>query len=249
MADTRNGSCWDRFDRKSLLTFTGYKDRLPGVLGELDRIGMKGVNIRYNVPTPFDRVLLRHMPHTSDVARGGYFNCTMGHYFEIKTAYCLGCRSCLIMEDDIRFLKDTDEIRKTVEALPDDFDIALFDMLASNMGDCNPGILKGLRVSAKVNDRWFRYKNMRSMACYAFSRKAMERFIWLHECAATDPSIGCFRICDHFLDSRYQLPGANLYGAMENVAIQKGSPDSNSYSGDFVDIYRNMGLDLDKYAD
>ena len=242
------GDCWNRFERKTLLTFTGYKNRASGVLRELDRVGMKDVHVQWQFPNPFDGVLMKHLRHIPCLERGGYMNCTIGHYSAIKTAYHLGCKTCLIMEDDIRFLNDLGEIEEYVDALPEDFDVALFDLVAVSMGNCGPEDVIRLRKEARVNDHWFRYYNMRSMACYALSRRAMERLIWLNEAAVTDPRVGKLRICDHFLDSKYMTPGMNLYCASMNVAIQKKMGTANSDMFEYDKAYRNMGIDMSQYA-
>lgn len=244
-----DGSCWDRFGRKTLLTFTGYKDRVAGVMSELERIGMKGVNVQWQFPNPFDRFLLTHLRHIPCLEKGGYMNCTMGHYAAIKTAFHLGVRNCLILEDDIRFLRNAEEISKTVNALPDDFDIALFDLVAISMGNCGPEDVIRMRADSRVNERWMRFYNMRSMACYALSRRAMERIIWLNEAAVTEPRIGKLRICDHFLNEKYMLPGMNLYCACENVAVQKKMGEANSDMDSFCQAYQGMGVDMSRYAD
>lgn len=243
---SRNKSCWDRFGYKALISFTGYPERVKGIMSEFSRVGMSGVNVHYGFPTPFNRVLINALPHDGPVNSEATMSCAMNHYAVVKTAYCLGYESCLVMEDDIRFLNDVDEIRKTVEALPDDFDIALFDLIpiAINVD------VKRLRRDERVNDRWFRYHNMRSMACYAFSRRMMERFIWLNEAAATDPAVGFLRPNDHFLDQVYHLPGMNIYGAMENIAVQRMIGDSiNNKNNCYAGLYRQIGIDLSKYKE
>ena len=122
---------WDRFDRKTLLTFTGYQNRVEDVVSEISRVGMNDVNVQWQFPNPFESVLIGNLRHKKGLDLPGYMNCTMGHYSAVKTAYHLGLKTCLIMEDDIAFLKDVDEIRTIVNALPEDFDIAMLDWFAA----------------------------------------------------------------------------------------------------------------------
>lgn len=239
--------CWNRFGRKTLLAFTGHMDRAPGMLKELERVGMDGVDVRWQFPNPFDAVLLRHLRHAPSLGVGGYMNSMLGHYGAIKTALHLGCESALFIEDDVRFLLDTDEIARTVDALPDDFDVALFDCLAISMRDVTPQVVCAMRESRKVNDRWFRYTNMRSLGCYALSRRAMKRMTYLQSAAVSDPKRGAMRIYDHFLNRKYWAEDANLYCATTNVAVQRNMGKANSVI-DFDDLYAKMGIDTSLYA-
>lgn len=239
------GGCWDRFGRKTLLTFTGYKDRAPGVLKELDRIGMKEVNVQWQFPNPFESVLLKHLSHESGMS-SGYMNATMGHYAAIKTAYHLGAESCIIIEDDIRFLKDIDAVSKTVDALPKDFDVALFDMFVHGGIDQEYADYVSCKNSRKVNPMWAEYDNLLSQGCYAMSRRAMKRYIWLNEAAVTEPKIGKLRIGDHFLSRRYMGNDMNMYFSVEHVAIQKIMGNNNN---NVTNIYGRMAVDESLYGE
>lgn len=242
-------NCWDRFDRKTILFFTGYKNRVEPMERELARVGLAGAIPQWQFPTPLDGVLLRSIVHIPCVGRNGYFNCTMGHYRAVKTAYHLGCRNCLIMEDDIRFLKDTEEIAATVGALPDDFDVALFDYFASSMKHVTPEVVKQWRSHRRVNNHWAEFDNMRSMGCYALSRKGMERLIYCYEAVETDRAVGKMRICDHFLNRKYLGADMNLYFAMRNIAVQKKMGVANSPIDEYRQIYLDMGINPDDYEE
>lgn len=240
-------NCWNRFARKSLICFTGYYERFSGISNELNRIGMKDVNVRWDFPNPFEGVLLKNLKHEKDIASGGYMNCTMGHYSEIKTAFELGAETCLIMEDDIRFLKDVEEIDRIVNSLPEDFDIAMFDYFPTR--GTSHGKLDSMKTSRKVNEYWAEFDDMYSMGCYALSRRAMERYIWLNEAAVLDGKVGMLRICDHFLDRKYYKKGSKLYFARENVAIQRGSNSSNTSFWRIARSYSRMGIDMSRYSE
>lgn len=246
MAQGVKGSCWDRFERKTLLTFTGYMDRAKGVMQELDRIGMRDVNVQWQFPNPFDGVLIRHLNHIRHLDIAGYMNCTMAHYNAIKTAYHLGLKNILVMEDDIRFMEDLDAIDSTVSSLPDDFDVAMFDLIPVFLKRGEPERVKSLKESARINERWFEFDILRSMGCYAMSRRGMERYIWLNEAAVTQPKIGKLRICDHFLDRRY-MPGLKLYAAVDNACIQRNMGACNSPIDEYPEKYRRIGIDVSLY--
>ena len=243
-------SCWDRFERKTLLAFTGYQGRANGVLSEIARVGMHDVNVQWQFPCPFDKTIRDSIRH--EVGKGldsdiRFMSCTLGHYRAIKTAYCLGCENVLVMEDDIRFLKDTERISACVRAIPEDFDIAMLDLFPYS--GTKPHVLSSWRESRKVNEFWAEFDDMFSMGCYAMSRRAMERYIWLNEAAVTDPYVGMIRVCDHYLKRSYFWKGAHLYFARENVAVQRADENSNSKRERILASYRRIGIDMEKYAE
>ena len=71
--------CWNRFDRKVVLYFTGNKDtRVPGMERELSRVGLEDADRQWQFPSPLDRVLLRNIRHIPCVENKGFFNSSMG---------------------------------------------------------------------------------------------------------------------------------------------------------------------------
>lgn len=238
------GSCWDRFGRKTLLTFTGYKDRAPGAMKELERVEMNDVNVQWQFPNPFESVLLKYLNHEKCLSTG-FMNATMGHYSAIKTAYHLGMSSCIVIEDDIRFLKDIEEVHKAVRSLPEDFDVALFDMFLHGGNDREFNEYIFAKGNRKVNQDWAEYDNLISQGCYSMSRRAMERYIWLNEAAVTDRRIGKLRIGDHFLSRKYMGDDMKLYFSVNHVAIQKIMGKNNSNTDN---MYGRIEVDESLYG-
>ena len=241
---------WDRFDRKVVLYFTGNRDtRVPGMEREIARVGMDGVHRQWQFPTPLDRVILRHVPHARHIESGGYMNCTMGHYRAIATAYHLGCRSVLVMEDDARFLKDVSKIERSVSSLPEDYDLAMLDYFYSSWKDVGGKVADTLREKRRKNEYWAEFDRFHSGACYALSRRGMEKILWLYEAAAKDRTIGMLRICDGFLDRRYLGSDAKMYFAINNVAIQRAFDSGNSKGSGISDPYSRTGIDVSNYSE
>ena len=240
--------CWDRFDRKTVLYFTGNKDtRVPGMEKELKRVGLDGSDRQWQFPSPIDRCLLRGMAHEPVLEKGGFFNATMGHYRAIATAYHLGCGNVLLMEDDIRFLKDAGLVSEIVSSLPGDYDIAMFDLFPVSWKDTwrNHAAVKKWAAEKKVNDHWAHFDEMYSGGCYALSRKAMKKMLFLFEAVETDKRIGKFRVCDHFLKRKYFWPDAKMYFARKNACVQRSVGNSGSLNGTYV----AMGVDFSEYAE
>lgn len=244
--------CWDRFDRKTVLYFTGNKDtRVHGMEKELKRVGLDGADRQWQYPSPLDGVLLRNVNHIRALEIGGYFNATMGHYRAIATAYHLGCSHCLIMEDDIRFLKDTGEIDMAVNSVPDDYDVALLDCFFQKWseGKINARVMSQWRDVRKANDFWSEFDELFSLGCYALSRRGMERMLFAFEAVETAKKIGKMRIGDHFLNRGILGKDMKMYFARKNIAIQRDMGKANSPISDITNKYIEMGLDLSQYAE
>lgn len=244
--------CWNRFDRKTVLYFTGNKDtRVPGMEKELKRVGLDGADRQWQYPSPLDKVLLRSVKHIPALEIGGYFNSSMGHYRAIATAYHLGCDHCLVMEDDVRFLIDVEEIEKSVNSIPDDYDVALLDSFFQKWseGKINSNVMSRWRDGRKANEYWSEFDELYSLGCYALSRRGMERMLFAFDAVETAKNIGKLRIADHFLNRGILGSGMKMYFARKNVAIQRDMGKANSPVSDITNKYIEMGLDLSEYAE
>lgn len=242
--------CWDRFDRKVMLYYTGNRlTRTPQMENELDRVGLGCADRQWQFPSPIDRVLLMSMAHIPSCERGGYFNCSMGHYRAIATAYHLGCESVLIMEDDISFLKDLSKIQEIVEDLPDDYDVAMLDSFAIAMKNVNADTVRQLRDGRRVSRHWAEFDELRSCACYALSRRGMARMKFCYEAVETARDIGKMRISDHFLNRRYLGRDTKMYFAVKNVAVQRDMAGAMSQKDGIQKCYADMGLDMSEYQE
>lgn len=241
---------WSRFDRKTVLYFTGNKDtRAPLMEQELARVGLDDAVRQWQFPTPLDKIILNNVPHVGHLESGGYMNCTMGHYRAIATAYHLGCESVLVMEDDARFLKDTDELGRIIRDLPDDYDLAMLDWFYCSWKEVEARTADWLREHRKVNESWAEFDHFHSGACYALSRRGMERILPLYELSATDKSVGKLRICDGFLNRNYFGRDARMYFARKNAAIQRSFEKSNSKGCGISGPYLRTGIDVSQYAE
>jgi len=244
----------DRFDMTISLCFTGNRDRVPSLDTELERVGLR-VGLRmWNVPSPHEKLVVDALPRINPWMswNAGFRNSGFGHYRAAKTALELGVERCLIVEDDIRFLRDLDALAETVDAAPDAADVWLFDLLKRGSED-SAAIREHLERNAR--GRWTTpTDNPCSMACYGLSRKGM-RFI-----------VGCFEnafagrcrlgIADHYFWKRWHggeiqfacaWPLACIQvpvGRLSNTATAFGKGNGNCQ----LDWYRELGLDLNAYA-
>ena len=225
----------------NLICFTGTPQRAKQAVDELKRVGCDHVNLVWNFPNPFDRVLLNAMPHTHLFDGNiGFFNCSVSHYRAIKTAYELGEDSVFICEDDVRFRNDIRDIDAVIRSAPD-FDVLLLDAIPPSRNS-NMGI-------EKICGGWSKFSSMRSGACYVLSRRGMERIIWLYE-SAVNPKIvkRKARICDQWFEKK-RLPGLSLVMATPNVAVQQTTPGCHNSGNSWrLNGYELLGVDLSKYS-
>lgn len=114
---------WKKFDIRILLTYTGY-NRIGDCRKELERVGIEEYDVIYDIDSPLKQIIHKNITTTGHLKNIGPFSCCIQHYKALKTAYTLGANSVLIMEDDIRFLKNTDMIRDILTSLPGDYDYA-----------------------------------------------------------------------------------------------------------------------------
>ena len=231
-------------DRVFALYFTGYKDRKPRFDRELRRIGIGADQVQsiWQYPCPYDIWEMGHLPHTQYLPhqRGsGIWSASKAHYASIATAYDLGCRRILIMEDDCRFAKNLTAVRRALDQLPADWDVLMLDHFPIR------GVVK------QVNDSWTKGIAAGSTACYAMNRKAMERFLRMYESAVK----GNFRrpilrSCDDWTNTQYLGNDINFYCATPNLAVQCTMPGPSNCGRLHCEAkYRAMHVDLHDYME
>lgn len=98
---------------------------------------------------------------------GIIFENAYDHYSIIKTAYDRGLESILIMEDDIKFIKDINKIEYIFSNIPDDYTIIKFH---SSMNFYNDDFNNFHYI---LNDSNYKYSSM----CYAMSRQGMKLYL------------------------------------------------------------------------
>ena len=235
---------WSRFDFKAACLFTGYRERAESLSVELERVGLVDVRRLWQFPSPLDITLIRCARGGMGLRRG-FFSCGMGHYRAIKTAYELGYEHSLVIEDDIRFLKDISLIEEIVNDLPENYDVALLDTFkpqGMSFDEWRDNAKKN-----KVSKHWCRFSNMRSFACYSMSRRGMER--WIGKWEGGFGRVNRLFICDQYMNKDKFGADMNMYHAITNVGIQApvGGTACSGKAGCHVDKYRQYGLDISTY--
>ena len=192
----------------------------------------------------------------------GYFNSGFGHYRAWKTCFELGAEHCLVVEDDVRFIRDPSALDAGLASLPDDYDIALLDKIMCADAD-DTRIAKFCESpEARVCDGWIRpwkFDGMpRSFAAYMLSRKGMRALIARFESSISGSPRYRLRVVDGLLKGNRLHANVNLYLAHPNLAEQAISRSARpSTSGDGHDsadgrlarFYRAIGCPPEDYGE
>lgn len=240
-------SIWDDFDLIVSLAFTGYQDRAALMDKEIDRVGMRDVYRIWQFPCPFDKTIQDHVSRNRVMGHAGFFNSVIGHYRAIKTAYCLGAKRCLVMEDDIRFLCDLDLLNEVMCDIPNDYEFALLDVLKP-LKEPMEHFVDHMK-NDKVGKFWCKFVNVRSAGCYAMNRKGMER--WLN--GVESPALGKggkMRLADQYFNLAHVGYDTKAYHAVPVAARQVliGSKQNNSGFTDLDSYYKAIGSDPEAYS-
>jgi len=234
---------WDKFEYKAVVCFTGYKDRYASLRSEFERVGLTNVHPHWDFPNPYHQVLLKVVPMSRFNRNRSCFNIGLNNYRAIATAYHLGCNNCLIMEDDIRFLKEVGLLSEIVSSLPDDFDLALFDYGKP----CSMTNEEWWKTFSENDIRyWCRFNNLRSTGCYAMSRRCMEAYIRVFEAPATGHI--ALRNPDWYFCDKYLGSNLNLYAAHPSAALQKAFSVMHCKTLDnYYDLHAQIGDKKENY--
>lgn len=218
---------WDRFDFKAIISYAGYDyQRHQSARLELIRVGLDDTTTFWSASTPADDIVVSATTHARALEKGGFTNSLLTHYRAVKTAWQLGKDHVLVMEDDIRFMNDTDLMSRIVDSLPDDYDLALFDWWHRQKATQQEW--DALLAAPCAAPCWKRFTNLRSAACYALSRRGMREFIDLIDGAIRGLSGYKLRITDQYWP-HVAARCPNCYCAWPNVAVQ-GYSDGGSLS-------------------
>lgn len=163
----------EKFDHIFILSLSSRKDRQYAILDQLKNIGYNpdkksNLEIHYATPFPYNEIIAIEF---NKAAKGQFsfaneYDCARNHYAMVKQSYDLGYEHILIMEDDIKFLKNQNKFAEYIDAIPDDFDILQFSCYCKN---------EKLDDYLTCNNLWIKHKDVGcwTTAMYALSRKGM----------------------------------------------------------------------------
>lgn len=208
------GVCWDRFEYIACICYTGYKDRQESLSKELERVGLLSrTHFFWDFPSPCTEWLARRANHSKYYQK--MFPVGYNNYRAIKTCYGLGYKSILVIEDDIRFLRDIRLAESAIRDLPKDYEIAMLDKnFPTDVGKIF--IQKNEPAKRFTGIKWCHFLKMHSSGCYSLSRAGMEKFITVYE---RDWRMGCLKNNDQYFNNQV-FDSGKMYAAFPNVALQ-----------------------------
>ena len=168
----------ENFAISKILTLSNRKDRRDFIEKQLDTLGLPlGSFLTYHYTTPFPyNPLISNAFNSSGKGRftkPNEYDCARSHYSIIKTCYDLGYNNCLILEDDIRFLKDTKEFIYFINKIPNDYDVLQFGGFTTDRN--------AIEILNKYDngEYWVKHPNIYlwNASMYALSRKGMLYYI------------------------------------------------------------------------
>lgn len=174
---------WEKyFDGIWCLDYIPHLTRKNQICKEFDRIGIsKHINFKFHetFPSYYDKFLYEHLLKENKLDKNftqtpGSLNASLGHYSIIKKSILYKYERILIIENDVRFLNDINIIENTLNNLPIDYNIILFDYFVH----CNMNEFKNYK---KINNYYSEYNNLASTGCYSLDLKAMQVFEHLYE--------------------------------------------------------------------
>ena len=248
-------NCWRRFDFKSVILFAGYVgERTTTCRRELERVGLyPDVAPIWTATSPADKMIAERA-FCTNMVRGnlGFVNSLMAHYRAVKCAWTVGAKRVLVMEDDIRFLKDDELLQAIVESMPEDTDVGLLDWwFPAKATDAD---YAELAAAESVATFWKPFRNLRSAACYTMSACGMRAFMKLVEDGFT--GAGKLRITDQYWPHLAADPSLKCYCAWPCAAVQgwagtsaDGRPQNLSNMEKIWKRYNKIGIERKRYAE
>lgn len=173
------------FDAIWCIDYKPMKLRKQLILKQFERVGiLNHPNFKFHqtFSSPFDNMLYQKMVQSGKIIKQYQYNqqimnASLGHYACTKKSLIDNYNRILIIENDIRFLKDINKIQEYLNNLPNDYDIILFDYFQH----CSNQEFEQYKNKHKINNFFAQYINLSSAGCYSLSNKGMKIFSQLYE--------------------------------------------------------------------
>lgn len=233
------------FDKIFCIHFMPFRERVAKLNSELSRVGILNSGIfepRYTFPSVHCMALynLLKQNNLTTVPHNAAFNLMVTTYNIIKESMFMGYERILILEDDVAFLKNIDEIKDILDNIPSDFGICLFDKFKPY--DMTDEEYKN-QLKDNVNQYYFRFNRLFSTGCYSLSKSAILRLVNMYEtdCENTD-----VYIC------KFDKTGPNdKIASIKNLCCQLTYEDASNILNGGIDnqdnIYKSQGLNYNDY--
>ena len=216
------------FDAIYCLNLANFTERRQDMTCELQRVGIADSGIlqwKTTVRNGFYKYIYENPNFPVDnwwVHLTGCMNCTMAHYEIMLECLVRGYERVMVIEDDVRFLKNIGEIATILDNMPI-HDVCMFD---KNIPWEKHDFRKAVKYN-RVNDYYIDFTNVRlnSTGCYAVSKKAMNHVVESQE--------KFFRPADEALNAKGDDDLIRV-ASVKNMAVQ----DLARYKEELTDVDR-----------
>ena len=209
---------WDVFDGIYVICCIKYADRVKRLIPELTRIGCIGrIELSWDFKNPFYDKLKECLPLGKHQAK--HFYCGFNHYRAIKEAYLLGKEAILVIEDDVRFLKDIGQLKKIISSIPCpcDYDLIMFDKNWPRPMTVQEFV--SYQKREKDHEYIYRFDKLYSSGCYSLSKEGMRKWLKAYEDGAFTNGRQ-FLANDQYFNKDAMGRDSKLYCTIPNVAVQ-----------------------------
>ena len=246
---TRLSELWSKtFDQIYCIHYLPYKSRLVRLNSELSRVGILDSNVfswKFTFDSPFYEKLRNVCKLVNDVQKTNinFFKVSLAHYAIYREAIEQGFKRILVLENDVVFLKDLNELVNIISNFPFDYDVVLLDKFVYNPYQyaCH------CRDNKQINSHYIPFfsnsQHFGSAACYSVSEKAMSVFSKIQEKGMLNP------------DEVWNYWGFNEIDELKrafsitNICYQKPFDEENSITpaNNNMLAYKFVNLNTEKY--
>lgn len=235
---------WDSyFEKIFCIHYLPHQDRMKRLNNELKRVGILDSGIlewRYTVPDIYDDIIWKVAEKNKWCSRKSYVNLALENHRILKYSQLLGLRRILIIEDDIAFLKDLEEIDEILKEIPVDYGIVQFDK-RSNFINGEKSIWEKMVSDNRIN-RYFvksSYNFANATAMGYFNSGIDDAFNVLDKRLCTADRIVKFIGKPHAISIK-SIAVQNLYNTAINLTFDKA--ENIHYK-----CYRQVGVEIGEY--
>lgn len=229
------------FDHIYCLHYLPDSHKMPRLLGELARVGILDSEIfefRYTTPSPYDKIIWEK--NTSQLAPKPLFvNICLEVRKCLAESLAFGYKRILLLENDICFLKDLDEIEKGFADTPAGFGVVQYDKFVDDKSLTD---YKERLLEKKLNDFYFDGRGgfFSSAACMGLFEVGISEML-----RVMDERICATDIAPQLMKCPYAI-------AIKNLSIQlfyAGSNSIDDYGAAFMhNVYKNAEINYEDYA-
>lgn len=178
---------WEKhFDAVYCINCITLQRRARDIMEELKRVGVanhKNFVFRQTLESPWNNVFLTWLRQCklTNMQKPGELSLAFGHYFCLKHAKQNCFKKILILEDDVRFLKDLDLIEAILSGAPEDAELVHYDKFPTAK---TPELFDEYERTHKVNDMYCiagKECELLSTGCYGVFGSGIDKMVASYE--------------------------------------------------------------------